>query len=242
MTTTLAKLQPLHPELVPPQGAQPFGVTADGKHQLYKLVTRRSRSVPKLSVKADALLKDARANLTGDDLAAAEALIVKEHQEFRKHATTGEPMYGLRQPEIYDNTEIFYLESQGNGNVVKVPYKFPTPEELAAVDRARRVEAMKDTMAEALVDAGVTPETLVQRLSQIKEPVMAPAAVAGGQVTPPAADDVPPVDLSKYPEDLGGGYWRFSNGDKAQMKKDAARETEDRLQAARKAAAETPEE
>jgi hypothetical protein len=55
----------------------------------------------------------------------------EERQVWRKHAVTGEPLVAKRRPVVYDETKIFYMESQGNGNVAMVPWKPPSPEELA---------------------------------------------------------------------------------------------------------------
>jgi hypothetical protein len=136
---TMGRMEPLHPPIVPPDGAVPAGVTPQGK-QLYTLKTKRSKSMPKLDAKGK--------------------------QEYRRHMITGENLYPLRVAEPYVHEELFYLESEGNGNVHKVAWRWPTEEELAHEDRERRIKEVQRTLPEVLVDKGLTADDLLAMLSK----------------------------------------------------------------------------
>ena len=180
-TQTLNRIAPLHPPtILPPAGSIPFGTTPDGK-QLYRLVTRRSRSVPDI------------------DPATGQ-------QRWRTNLM-GEKILALRKSEMYDKEEVFWLHSQGNGNVEHIPYYPPTPEELAQAKRAQTVAEMNTALAGALVDAGLTPDKLVEMLRP-KAPFVAPAPVT--ELEPPAEPAIEgPVE---YPVHMGAKWWTLSDG------------------------------
>lgn len=207
MAHGLKKIEPLHAQLIPPQGAEPAGVTDDGKHQLYKLKRKMARGVPRM------------------DPATGERM-------WRKHGVTGEPLYPLSRPEIYEEELLFYLESDGQGNVVMVDYSFPTPEELAERERRKQVDRMVPALAEALVDEGVTPENVIDALRGIfaprgdepgvvleeAAPVETASEVAPPDETDPPAEE-PPEDIGvqladldehEYPRLYGVGLWYLS--------------------------------
>lgn len=220
----LQAIQPLHAELKPPEGAVPFGVTPDGK-QLYKEVTRRSRAVPDIDP------------VTGK-------------QRWRKHPTTGDPVYKLNKHKVYDQTRIYFLESGGNGNVMKVDFAPPTPEETAADERAKKVAEMKDTFAEVLVDGNVDPKDLLAlvkggKVESSEEQPTDTAETAEETSTETSDEQVPdadevPEDSTKYPVKLGGGWYELSNGEKIQGKEDAVIEAELAVLEAKTAAKEAP--
>jgi len=212
MATTLKKLKPLHPPIVVPLGAVPFGVTEDGR-QLYKEVTPRSGS------EAD----------KGED----------GKQRWRKNQMTGEPLYPLRKPTFHEHTRIYYLESQGNGNIGKVDYQPPSPEELVRIERGRKVEAMKDHLAEALVDADVTPGELAGLFTRRVAERERKAQEAPADLVVPELPDLEPeepvaaevVDLEPeatvtYPIERGGGWYELSDGTKLQGDEDHAVDAE----------------
>lgn len=224
---TLAKVKPVHAELIPPQGARATGVTPDGK-QLYTITRKRSRPVPRTEIVP---------GLDG---------IPIERQVWRKNQMTGEPLYPVNRPQVYEETILFYLESQGNNNVELHPYIPPSAEQLAREERARRVAEMREGLAEALVDAGLTPAEL---LARIKQPDSGSITVADLPVT--LTDETntvttAPVDLVEYPVYMPPGRWQFSNGRILKCKKEEAVAIEAELQAATREAAEnaaaTPEE
>lgn len=192
MAANLQKIKPLHPQMVPPQGAEAIGVTPDGR-QLYKLVTARSRSVLDIDEK------------TGE-------------QKYRKNQQTGEPLYRMRKPEFYEKTEIFYQESEGNGNVRKIPYTPPTEAELAAAERTRKIAEMRDGLAEAFVDRGLTPAEAVAQL-------------AGAT----------PEHAVEYPFHLNGARWQLSNGEIATGKREDAEIAEKAVLEAKAVATATPD-
>lgn len=174
-------------------GSKVHGVTTDGK-QLYKLVTKRSRSKPRLDP-------------------------VTNEQLYRKNQMTGENMYPLREPEWYDKTEIFYLESEGNANVRKIIYVAPTAEELAAVEREKKIENWQREMAEAAVDAGMSVDDVIEGRK--------PEQVAG--------------IIVPYPVMTSPGKWKLSNGTEMKGKKVDALEAEEAIATAKENAATTPE-
>ena len=212
MKGVLQKIPPLHAPLIPPMGSVPAGLTPDGLHQLFKLDRPRSTSEPD---------KDAE---TGQ-------------QRYRRHATTGEPMIKVRKPVLYVEHLLFYLESQGNGNNVMVPYVPPTDQELAKAARDRKVAAMKEGLAEALVDAGYQPHEV---LAALQQGAGLPQASDAGPEAPEAT--VQQVkEPETYPKDMGGGgWWLLSNGEKFHGKEDAALSAEKEVLEVRAAASQTP--
>lgn len=224
------RVAPLHANLTPPAGAVPAGVTHTGK-QLFKLKRTMARSVPRLD-------EDGK-------------------QMFRVNPTTGEALPGmpkLRKPEIYEEEQLFYLESDGHNNVHKVMWTPPSEEELRRAQRRQQVASVKDQLAEILVDEGITPQDLV-------------AAIRGGKVLQdaPVTEDAPPelaaagedaetvddaetetveVDFGAYPKYVKVGTWELCNGeqvggpgDKA-LKKEEAQELNAVAQVEMEAAAE----
>lgn len=107
--------------------------------QLYRERQKRSRAVPLFDEE------------TGE----------RVHQ---KHQNTGQKLYPMNRPELFTLERVFYLESEGNGNVRKVPYTPPTPEEIAAAERKGKIESMKERVAEVFVDADISPEDLLEFL------------------------------------------------------------------------------
>ena len=209
---TLTKIEPLHAPLKPPRGSRQAGQTPDGR-QIWERDVPRSRAVPDIDP------------ATG-------------HQKYRRAATTGEPLYGINKPERYTQHQVFTLESQGNNNVEMIPYCPPTPEELAADDRARKIAAMQPVLAATLVDAGLTPEDLVARLSQAVAPSPV-AVVEPEQVVVSVSDQAPPAEV--FPQDKGGAVWLLSDGNKVRGEV-KAREAQDAINKAKADAAATPEE
>jgi len=120
---------------------------------------------------------------------------------------TGEPLLPQNRPELYEQVRVFYLESQGNGNVGLVDYTPPTEAELAEADRQRRIEAVRDEFAAQVVDQGLSVAEILNRIKG--DPV----------VVPELEEDVPEPDEPAFPRDLGGGWWRLSDGTKIQHAK-----------------------
>ena len=216
MPSVLQKIKPLHPEKVPPAGSVPVGLTPDGK-QLYRLKRMRSKGVPRIDPE------------TGERM-------------MRKHAITGEPMYGLNEPKVFEENLLFFLESEGNGNIRMQLYTPPTEEQVAAEERTKNIEAMKGHLAEVLVDRGVTPEQLLAGVT----PEKFTALDLVEPVPPPEPGTEPDTEPgTEYPKALGGGWWGLSDGEKVQVKESDAIELEAVLAKERKRAhedaAQTPE-
>ena len=179
-TQTLNRIAPLHPlTILPPAGSVQAGTTPDGK-QLWRLVTRRSRAVPD------------RDPVTGE-------------QRWRTNLM-GEKILALFKHEFYNKEEVFWLHSQGNGNVEHIPYHPPTPEELVRAKREQTVAEMNAALAGALVDAGLTPDKLVEIL-QAKKAEAVPGAPAE-----PVAAEAPAETPIEYPVHMGARWWTLSDG------------------------------
>lgn len=181
-TQTLNRIPPLHPPtIIPPAGSIPFGTTPDGK-QLYRLVTRRSRAVADIDPKTD-------------------------QQRWRTNLM-GEKILPLFKSEFYNKEEVFWLHSQGNGNVEHIPYYPPTPEELKQAKRQQAIAGMSEALTGALVDAGLTPEKLVEMLrakkAETEEVPAEPVAASGAD----ASVEVP----IEYPVHMGAKWWTLSDG------------------------------
>lgn len=205
MPATLKRVEPLHAPITPPQGAVAAGVTPDGR-QLYSMTRQRSRSVPRLDP-------------------------VTKQEMWRKHQTTGEPMYQLRRPELYPEELLFTIESEGNGNNRMVPFQWPTEEEKAEQRRKDAIEQMQGGLAAALVDRGFTPEKLIAAIAALDRPTVPPEPVSGAVQTVATVSEVP-AELEApvlYPvKDENSNWWTLSNKQRVQGEK-LARESELRI-------------
>lgn len=184
MAGNFPNITPVHAEKIAPEGAEPWGVTPDGR-QILRLVTRRTHSVPRI----------------GSD----------GKQEWALHPTTAQPIYPLRRHEPYDHVEIFTMESDGHCNVYKEPYTPPTAEQIAAESRQKKVAELMPALAGALVDAGLTPDQLVARLS--------------------GAQAVEAPEEAAYPIWKGASNWQLSNGETVRGNREKATEAEAALHA-----------
>jgi len=235
MSGVLQKIPKIHAQLIPPQNAVTKGSTPDGKPLWYEEIPM-SRSVPDIIP----------GTITAEN---------PEGEQRWKKDLAGQGIYPMRKRESYIWKRTYFLESQGNNNVEKVDYVPQTKEQIAAIERARRVVAMKDRLAEALVDGGVTPENLVATLQagQVQVPVeveapaepeavepvagLAPEAVVAeptaeveAAVEPEAGVEAPPEVT--YPVMYAPGRWKLSDGSKLQGKKVKAVRAEKALQKA----------
>ncbi|KKL25614.1 hypothetical protein LCGC14_2403530 [marine sediment metagenome] len=238
MPGVLQKIPKIHPQLIPPQGAVQRGTTPDGK-QLWYMEIPMSRSVK-------------------DILPGTKTRENPEGEQRYRMNPAGEKVYKLYVSERYIWKRLFFLESEGNGNVAMVPYVPQTDAQIAATERARKVAAMKDSMAEAFVDAGVLPENLVAtlRAGQVQVPVeveepetVGPAVevteeevVAEEPKAKPEAEKPPASEDSiTYPHMYGPGWWRLSNGERVRGDRKKAERAEKDVLKARAAAKETPD-
>lgn len=216
MPATLKRMEPLHAPIIPPQGAVAAGVTPDGR-QLYTMTRKRSRSVPKLDA--------------------------NNQEVWRKHQTTGEPMYKLNRAQPYDEIKLFTIESEGNGNNRMVDFAWPTEAEKAEARRLLAIEEMQGGLAAALVDRGFTPEKLIAAISALDRPTVPPEPVS---IVVPVVVDTPPdhAELEApvlYPvKDENSNWWTLSNKQRVQGEA-GAREAEARIHEAKQQAASVPE-
>lgn len=184
MAQTLSRIQPLHAELKPPRGAEPTGQVAHGQYPLYRM-TR------KMVVDKEVLRDD-------------------DGNEMWKTNPQGEKLYRMYRPIIGEEELLFYLQSDGQGNVVMVDYTPPTAEQIAAEQREQNVERAQRELAEALVDEGMTASELI---AAIRGPVPTPDADDEGAVPPPDAEEEP--EEREYPYNYGVGLWYLSEAHEA---------------------------
>jgi hypothetical protein len=176
-THALRTIPRLHAALTPPTGAT--FVKEAGGNAVYTITRKRSRGVPVMEY---------------------DERVGREVQAWKRNSN-GDKVVPLYEVELYDETLLFYLESDGQNNVAMVPYVEPSVEELADRDRKRRVAEMKDALAEAVVQAGLTPEQVLQRLMS-QPPAM------------PEPEPEPEPFLPEYPKHEAFDRWVLSNGEK----------------------------
>src|SRR3990167_8652769 len=167
----MQKIKPFHPPeaFKPPPGAVAAGVTPDGK-QLYRWTVKKDRSVPRLVETPEAKEREAVLRAEGKSSAEIGRIMTDEgFRQYRKNQMTGELAYPLNRAERYEEEQLFYIESQGNGNNSLVRYTPPTPAEIAAQYRRQQVERMGGgKLGELLVDEGLSPEDLVSAIRYSK--------------------------------------------------------------------------
>lgn len=218
MRRALDSIPPIKSDLLPPVDALAAGVTPDGR-QLYRRVKQVVTTAPKMNPQSGEQLW--RINQMGQQTVAVRKVV-----------------------SVVPTEDLFYLEAEGNGNVRKVPYRFPTADELATLEREKKIKALGGgELAAALVDAGLTAQEAIAKLLGAKtapEPPATPAFSAAPSVT----------STEIFPKFLGGGWYELSSGRKFQGRAEGAEAAEaevtDEERAARaeaKANAEsTPEE
>jgi len=216
MRRALDSIPPIKSDLLPPVDALAAGVTRDGR-QLYRRVKQIVTTEPKINP------------ATGE-------------QQWRINQMGQQTVAVRKVTSVTPTEELFYLENEGNGNVRKIPYRHPTPDELAASEREKKIAAMGGgSLAAALVDAGISPQEAIARLVGAKT---APETASPQTATSPK----PAAEV--FPKFLGGGWYVLSTGLKFQGKQaDAeaaeAEVTDDERAAAAEAKANaeaTPEE
>lgn len=208
MAGTLSKIPKLHADMT--QAVDPSWETVGvgpGGRIIYREQSRRARAVKDIDPK------------TGE-------------QKQRKHGVTGEALYGLNKPELYTLERTFYLESDGQGNIYKVDYIPPTPEQIEAERRKQAAKDMMPALAEALVAEGLTAEEIVARL---RGPATTRASTVDDSVQSSVAES-PTGDTTEpekeYPVLSSPGRWELSNGEIFAGKKVEAQAREAELQAA----------
>ncbi len=202
MGITLEPIKPFHPQFHPDPSWERVGLTPAG-HQLFRETTRRSRAIPDI------------------DPATGE-------QRHELHPTTGQPLYPRNKPEIYNHIRMFYLESEGNGNITKIDWREPTAEELAAVRRSEGIAKLIPNLSETLYDADIDMGDLVAALRMISQatkgelPDEAPPVVADTPEpqtqavieaqAPVASTPVVADAQATFPKWRGAAGWELSDG------------------------------
>ncbi len=215
MKAVLEKIAPLHPDKVPPQGSVMAGTTPWGD-QLYRLRRARSKSVPAYD---------------------------EDGKRMYRRSLTGDKLYPMNRPELYEEELLFYLHSEGNGNVVMVPWSPPTQEQIDQKKRKETIKEMQEKLAEKLVDSGMSPDEAVARLVGgvpmteyvVDDEPAVEETVAEVVVEKPKkkkAKKAPPVDESGrvvFPYMYGPGMWKLSDESTFRGKKADAIEAEKAL-------------
>jgi hypothetical protein len=182
MTRTLSRIAPVHGPVVAEEGWELVGMNPQGK-QLYVERTPRSRAVPAFEVN-DCVDCDGPQCERCDGAGQT-----KGKRIYVKNPMTGEPLYPKNEPEFYIHERMFFMDSDGAGNQIKINWSPPTKEQLAADQHARDVADMLPKLASALVNAGLDPEEAAKRLTT---PVVEPTPYKA-----PAPIDPPPFDGSR---------------------------------------------
>ena len=147
-----------------------MGLTPDG-HQLFEETTKRSRAIPDIDP------------ITGE-------------RRYKLHPTTGEPLYPKNKPQLYDNVRVFYLESEGNGNIIKIDWTEPTADEIAAVQREKGIKELIPKLSETLYDADINLADLVSAMKMISQHTKGELP----DEAPPAEATAPEPVLAPMPE------------------------------------------
>lgn len=184
---SLTKIPKVNKEPVPDPSWEVVGHHPDTHRPLYRERIPMTRPVPELDAEGRRVM--------------------------RVNKLTGEELYPLNKPEWYTLDRVFQLVPDGQANVYKEFYKEPSPEELAEKERRKKVAAMKDTLAEAFVDAGLSPQEIAARLSGAVPTAPEPTVDDDGEIV-------------EYPEPYAPGRWRLSDGTKMQGTREAAEAAE----------------
>ncbi len=200
MTRVLTTIKPLHGPFVPDPAWKLVGRTPLGQ-QLYEENTPRSRAVPLYKVEPCPDCADAEQPLANVCETCNGSRKVDGDRIWKTNPLNGEPLIAMNRPERYIHRRTFYWESDGHGNGGKIDWTPPTPEEIEALRHEKQVAEMLPTLASALIDAGLSTEDIVERLTA---PVTAPVPIARLAPEPivPRADDALPFDGSQPDGDM----------------------------------------
>ena len=228
----LQRIKPLHPEMIPPPGSVPAGVTEE-KKQLFRLITKRSRAVPRYVDTPEARAREKELKAEGKTTKeVCEIMTAEGLRLYMKNQTTGQNAYPMNRSELYDLDELFFLVSEGNGNIRKQSYYPPTAEELAETRRTEKIKEWADKLAARMVDADVSPDQLVQALFERDRDVPGESGPESTTPAPPTSESAAPSTAESvapkvtYPLHLGFGKWALSNGEEFQGKKAEAEKAE----------------
>lgn len=205
MALTLERIKPLHPDFHPDPNWERIGMTPEG-HQLFKSSVKMVKAVHDVD----------------EETGVRRQML---------HPTTAQPLYPMNKPKHYTQVRVFYLVSEGNGNIIKVDWSAPTEEEIAALDREEGIKEIMPEIAGQLYDMDMTPFELAGALKMIakamrdgkedvsEEPV---PAVDKGAETPQPVDTrpVPDPDVEETAAPLAEPVLLTREEAKAQMHDD----------------------
>ena len=188
MARGMTRIEQMHGPVVPESGWERAGTTPEGR-QLYIERTPRSRAVPDYE---DAVCEvcDGAKKVKGNDCPACNGTGMTEgKRRYAKNPQTGEPLYPKNKPEFYIHERMFFIDSDGQGNQIKIDWAPPTPEQIAANEHAKAVAGMIPRLAGALVDSGLDMDEIIDRLTAPKaEPKPEPKSRKPKPTDNPEAD------------------------------------------------------
>ena len=199
MPRTLSRIQPLHGPVVPPATWEMAGSTPKGQ-QLYTESIPRTRAVPDYEQIECTECFGERQDEPCEECNGTGK--VDGEQRWKVNPLNGERLYKINKPEFYTQHRMFYVESDGQGNQLKVDWSPPTPEQIEAIRHDKEVADMVPALASALVERGLSVDEIVSRLTTDPAVPEAPVPFDGPKVPEPvttaapkeAADIVPAVD------------------------------------------------
>ncbi len=180
MPRTLTTIPKLHGPFVPDPAWEKAGMTPLGQ-QLWIERTPRSRAVPLYKVEPCPDCADAEQSQEDVCETCNGSRKVDGERVWKTNPMNGELLYKMNKPEHYIHERMFYSESDGQGNQVKVDWAPPTEDQIAALQHEKAVAEMVPALASALVDEGLSAAEIVARL---KAPAPEPAAIPVAQLAP----------------------------------------------------------
>lgn len=193
---TLKRIKPLHPNLVPPKGSEPVGTTDDNKNQLYSYSRKRSRNIPLYSCNECSN----EYGVSGEDEHAhtSPCCDARGNRVWKTNRMTGEQVLKKNTYEIYEEHLLFYLESEGNGNVRMIQYEPMTEEERREREKQLMVEHEGPALIAAMLESGLTPGKIREWAQQGGD--SAEASSGNGAGNGSGATEVPEPDAAPEPD------------------------------------------
>jgi hypothetical protein len=130
----------LDPKPIPPQGSKIVGQHEDGR-PIYEL--REKTQIGKRIKK------------------------VNGEEVWKKHQTTGEPMYPVYERIMGEKVRVFVLEPQHNGNVLINENFQQNAEDKAREEERNRIAAFQSELAAAAIKRGLSAEDVLEQLAQL---------------------------------------------------------------------------
>lgn len=130
----------LDPKPVPPEGSKIVGQHKDGR-PIYEL--RERTQVGK------------------------KPRVVNGEAVWKKHQTTGEPMYPVFDRVMGEEVRVFVLEPMRNGNVLINENFRQNEEDEKRAEQRQKVAAFQSQLAEKAIERGLSPEDLLDTLAEL---------------------------------------------------------------------------